>query len=530
MKPRLTSIALAALLCVSCFPTRIVTVSEPTSRFPSYSTVVTVPKTHVTTTTTQVYATEPDISLYLDLQAVAAAFAQSSSIREFEALLNNSSYIISDLDLNRDGYVDYLRVVSAMQGYNHVFVIQAALAPNVYQDVATVVAEVPSYGNYHVEVIGSTYIYGPNYVIRPVYYTRPVIFDHICGRDYRPWTSPWYWNHYPSYYKRPALVHVNHYHAYVNTFMKNHKYCHEVHYYSSCHYPQYQKIYNTLSRDDYSRRYPERSFTVRNANVAVNNSAVTRAENARTQANAYDVRMAYDATKTTTTSSTRSSGSSTSATRGTAATGGSSATRGTSASSGTSATRGTSVSSGSSATRGTSASSGSSATRGTSTTTGSSATRGSGTSSSSTGSASRGTSTSGTTSGSSTRGTTSSGTGTSRSSASTSTSTGRTTGTSATRSTSSSSTATRGSSTTSSRVQSSGSSSTKTSTTTASGQQSTVRRGSSSSTATRSSSGSSATRSSGSTSTTTRSTGTGTTRSTGSSATRTTGTTSTTRR
>ena len=116
MKPRLTSIALAALLCVSCFPTRIVTVSEPVSSIPSYSTVVTVPKTHVTTTTTQVYATEPDISLYLDLQAVAAVFAQSSSIREFEALLNNSSYIISDLDLNRDGYVDYLRVVSAMQG------------------------------------------------------------------------------------------------------------------------------------------------------------------------------------------------------------------------------------------------------------------------------------------------------------------------------------------------------------------------------------------------------------------------------
>ena len=233
MKLRLTSIALAALLCASCFPTRIITVSEPVSSTPSYSTVVTVPKTHVTTTTTQVYATEPDISLYLDLQAVAAAFAQSSSIREFEALLNNSSYIISDLDLNRDGYVDYLRVVSAMQGYNHVFVIQAALAPNVYQDVATVVAEVPAFGNYHVEVIGSTYIYGPNYVIRPVYYTRPVIFDHICGRDYRPWTSPWYWNHYPSYYKRPALVHVNHYHAYVNTFMKNHKYCHEVHYNSS---------------------------------------------------------------------------------------------------------------------------------------------------------------------------------------------------------------------------------------------------------------------------------------------------------
>ncbi|MGN1232256.1 MAG: hypothetical protein ACI4UJ_02255 [Candidatus Cryptobacteroides sp.] len=484
MKIRLTSIALAAAFCTACFPTRIVTVSEPISSTPSYSTVVTMPKTHVTTTTTQVYATEPDISLYLDLQAVAAAFAQSSSIREFESLLNNSSYIISNLDLNRDGYVDYLRVVSAMQGYNHVFVIQAALGPNVFQDVATVVAEVPAYGNYTVEVIGSSYIYGPNYIIRPVYYTRPIIFDHICRYDYRPWKSPWYWNHYPTYYRHPAPVHVNHYHAYVSTFMKNHRYCHEVHYYNTCHYPNYQRLCTTICRDDYGRQYPERSFTVRNANVAVNNSAVTRAENARTQANAYDVRMAYDATKTTTTSATRSTASS----------------------SGSSATRGTSSTSGSSATRGTTGSSGSSATRGTSATTGTSATRGTSTSSSSTGSASRGTATTGT-SGTSTRGTTS-GTSTSRGSASTSTTTGRSTGTSATRGTSSSSTATRGSSTTSSRVQSSGSSSTRTSTTTATGQQSTVRRGSSSSSATRSTGTSTATRSSGTSTSSTRSTGT----------------------
>ena len=77
MKLRLTLIALAALLCTSCYPTRIVTVSSPVDNIPQYRTVVTVPKTHVSTTTTQVYAANPDISLYLDLQAVAAAFAQS---------------------------------------------------------------------------------------------------------------------------------------------------------------------------------------------------------------------------------------------------------------------------------------------------------------------------------------------------------------------------------------------------------------------------------------------------------------------
>lgn len=309
MKLRLTLIALVALLCTSCYPTRIVTVSSPVDNIPQYRTVVTVPKTHVSTTTTQVYAANPDISLYLDLQAVAAAFAQSSTVKDFEMLLNNSSYMISNLDLNEDGYVDYLRVMSAMQGYNHVFVIQAVLAPDIYQDVATIVAEVPSYGNYYVEVIGSPYIYGPNYVVRPVYYTRPVIFSHICRYDYRPWTSPWYWNHFPSHYRHPAPVVLNHYHAYISTYMRNHRYCHEVHYYSHCHYPDYVRLCSRYNRNDYGRQHPERSFTVRNANVAVHNSALDRGGNARTSANAYDVRMAYDATKTTSTSTTRPSGS-----------------------------------------------------------------------------------------------------------------------------------------------------------------------------------------------------------------------------
>ena len=332
MKIRLTLIALAALLCTSCYPTRIVTVSSPVDNIPQYRTVVTVPKTHVSTTTTQVYAANPDISLYLDLQAVAAAFAQSSTVKDFEMLLNNSSYMISNLDLNEDGYVDYLRVMSAMQGYNHVFVIQAVLAPDIYQDVATIVAEVPSYGNYYVEVIGSPYIYGPNYVVRPVYYTRPVIFSHICRYDYRPWMSPWCWNHFPSHYRHPAPVVLNHYHAYISTYMRNHRYCHEVHYYSHCHYPDYVRLCSRYNRNDYGRQHPERSFTVRNANVAVHNSALDRGGNARTSANAYDVRMAYDATKTTSTSTTRPS-SSASTTRPSSSTSSSSSTRPSSSSS-----------------------------------------------------------------------------------------------------------------------------------------------------------------------------------------------------
>lgn len=309
---RLTFLMAMALCCASCFPIKIITETHA-STVPYYSTSVSYPQ-HQTVTSTQVYATDPDISLQLDLEAVAAAFAQSSTIKEFESLLNNSSYIISNLDLNRDGYVDYLRVVSTMEGYNHVFVIQAVLAPDLYQDVATIIAELPSYGNYRVEIVGAPYIYGPNYIIHPVYLSRPCIFRHICRHDYRPWISPWYWDHYPSWYHHPCPVHVNHYHAYIHSFMRNHHYCHEVHHVHKPYFPDYHRWTSHISRDDYGKRHPEQSFSVRNANVAVQNSALDRAANADRKANALDVRRAYDATKNT--SGTTRRGSATGASTG----------------------------------------------------------------------------------------------------------------------------------------------------------------------------------------------------------------------
>ena len=311
---RLTFLMAMALCCASCFPIKIITETHA-STVPYYSTSVSYPQ-HQTVTSTQVYATDPDISLQLDLEAVAAAFAQSSTIKEFESLLNNSSYIISNLDLNRDGYVDYLRVVSTMEDYNHVFVIQAVLAHDLYQDVATIIAELPPYGNYRVEIVGAPYIYGPNYIIHPVYLSRPYIFQHICRHDYRPWISPWYWDHYPSWYRHPCPVHVNHYHAYIHSFMRNHHYCHEVHHVHKPYFPDYHRWTSHISRDDYGKRHPEQSFSVRNANVAVQNSALDRAANAERKANALDVRRAYDATKTTSGTARRGSATGSSTGRG----------------------------------------------------------------------------------------------------------------------------------------------------------------------------------------------------------------------
>lgn len=325
MKRHLVLLALLPLLFSSCV-TRIVTVADhpvahgtyipaplpATGIVGSYTTTVTTPKTR-TVTTAQVTAIGEDISLYLDLKAVAAAFAQSATVREFEMLLNDGQYMLNNLDLNGDGYVDYLRVIETLEGYNHVFLIQAVLAANVYQDVATLVAEVTSTTTAYVQVIGAPYIYGPKYIVQPVFVVTPHIYAHFLSHGYQPWKSPWYWDHFPSCYHRPAPIYLNHYQAYVRTYMSNHHYCHEVTYPDRYHYPDYDRVSRPNQRNDYGQQHPERTFTVRNANLPA--AGNTRA------ANAYDVsvRRAANTTTTTTsrqaTSSTRQASGTTSAPR-----------------------------------------------------------------------------------------------------------------------------------------------------------------------------------------------------------------------
>lgn len=292
---------LLALVCTGCM-THIVTVAPDYGTIEThstYSTTVTVPKKHTTVVTTGTFVAAEDISLCLDMHAVAAAFAQSSTVKEFEHLLNNASYMLSNLDLNRDGYVDYLRVMERMEGYAHVFVIQAVLAPNVFQDVATLVAEVSSIRNAYVQVVGSPYIFGPNYIIQPVFAVTPVIYAHLIKKSYNHWNSPWYWDHFPSYYKHPAPVYVSHYQAYVNTFIGNHYYCREVTYVDRCLYKDYDRVSRPVQRNDYANQHPEQSFKVRTADIPVQSQS--------REINARDVRELQRASAQTSTTTGRTS-------------------------------------------------------------------------------------------------------------------------------------------------------------------------------------------------------------------------------
>lgn len=301
-----------------------------------YTTTVTTPAPKVVThTTVTVTNFNTDWSFYLDLNAVAAAFAESRSIREFEQLLNSSRYMINNLDLNGDGWVDYLRVIETRNGHYHAMLIQACLAPGVFQDVATLVAERRADVLY-VEVIGDRYLYGYNYIVRPVFVKRPPIWGTFGNASYTVWFSPYYYDYYPSYYTRPKPIYLNHYQAYVNTYMTNHHYCHRCDYPSSPFYNGYTQMTQSHRRNDYQKQHPDQSFeqrvtrTIEASGTSVRNAGQLRSE------------VSKEATKNTGTStSTRTSGNTgTSATTGTSARSGSTGTSARSGSTGTSARSG----------------------------------------------------------------------------------------------------------------------------------------------------------------------------------------------
>ncbi len=211
-----------------------------------------------------VNAENNDISNNLDLKAVATAFGESKNLEEFENKLNDYDSNISNLDLNNDGQVDYLRVVEDMQKNTHVVVIQAVLDKDVYQDVATIVVDKDQNNSTSVQVIGDPYIYGPNYIIEPAYYYTPSIFDFFWGMNYHRWNSPYYWGYYPSYYRHHSPFELN---VYMSNIYGHINHDHRYYYSNTVRNTSVGNIRTTISRNDYAVRNPDRSFTSRNADV-----------------------------------------------------------------------------------------------------------------------------------------------------------------------------------------------------------------------------------------------------------------------
>jgi len=215
---------------------------------------------------TIVNATSSEISDNLDLRVVASIFGDSKNLQDFERQLNDPKLQISNLDLNNDNQVDYLRVIESMQNRTHVIIIQSVLDRDLYQDVATIEVEKNRNNTIHIQVVGNSYFYGQNYIYEPVYHITPSIYTNFWMSNYRPYYSAWSWNYYPSYYYAwnpfPVFRYRNNVNVCLNNYSNNH-YNYVNYRRSSCA----ASIYNSRRSFGYERLHPDYSFSRRNSKV-----------------------------------------------------------------------------------------------------------------------------------------------------------------------------------------------------------------------------------------------------------------------
>jgi|GEM_PF-544156 len=209
---------------------------------------------------TRVQAMSNDISDNLDLEAVASVFADSENLEDFEKRLNDPESRISNLDMNEDGYVDYLRVVENSVEGAKMISIQAVIGKDLYQDVATIDVEVDDRGQTRVQVVGDVYMYGPDYIIEPVYRYRPRIYAYLWAPRINPWCSTYYWGYYPNYWTFWTPFSYSNYYAHSHGFYGHHAF----------YYRSYRRsyacanAYGNYRRNDYAYHHPNRGFTARN--------------------------------------------------------------------------------------------------------------------------------------------------------------------------------------------------------------------------------------------------------------------------
>ncbi len=202
-----------------------------------------------------------DLSDNFDLEAMAYVFANSSSIKSFERKLNSNHYNISNLDLNNDGYIDYIRVMELPQHGFSVIFVQAVLGRNIIQDIATIEVKKLRKNRVAIQVIGDEYLFGYNYIVEPILWKRPAIASYFHQDHRKVWVSPYAWNYYPVYFefRMPIRVAVYRWNV-MDRYTSKMVFAYPQNHYVTFNYHNVKHYH----RHDYAYHNPNKSFKHRN--------------------------------------------------------------------------------------------------------------------------------------------------------------------------------------------------------------------------------------------------------------------------
>ncbi len=228
------------------------------------------------------------------LEGALELFKKSSSPEDFERLLNSPDSKVNNLDLNGDGYVDYIRVLNRTEGNVHLFILQAVISEDEAQDIAVIELEKKADGKAVLQIIGDEDIYGVTTIIEPTQEVRtyagsnvtPVVVNvwswpavrYVYSPFYTVWVSPWGWYSRPVWYSTWRPITYVHYHSVWYPYRSYYTVCHTRrivhahHIYHPhrttsviVHNRHHDKIthYRTAHRDDYrnGRTRTDRSRT-----------------------------------------------------------------------------------------------------------------------------------------------------------------------------------------------------------------------------------------------------------------------------
>ena len=86
-------------------------------------------------------------------------FQKSPSIEEFEKSLNLEETGVDDLDLDLDGKVDFIKVVTEQEGEDFTFILQVDVSEKEVQDVAVILVSKDEDGKITMQMVGDKDLY-----------------------------------------------------------------------------------------------------------------------------------------------------------------------------------------------------------------------------------------------------------------------------------------------------------------------------------------------------------------------------------
>jgi hypothetical protein len=161
----------------------------------------------------------------LSLPGVLEYFRKAGNLNDFEKSINTKRNMVNNLDLDKNGRVDYITVHDKKERDAHAIILRVPVTKDESQDVAVIEIEKRGEGNAQLQIIGDHLLYGENYILEPgskngtaKITNRPSVKEkskpqedyvnvwswNSVGFIYSPfyvtWTSPWSWENYPTWW------------------------------------------------------------------------------------------------------------------------------------------------------------------------------------------------------------------------------------------------------------------------------------------------------------------------------------------